>query len=343
MADLEQVNALLPSVINYHKLDNYRWSGLNDDCVKLKGNDDKDDIKNFHNICMSITGVIDSFNEINIHNSFDNNKCTVFALWMYDYLIKELKNRYDYSKIEKFINIINPIFIRYSSKIGCTIPSYIGIERYVDTLKILYDFAINYDTLMVYIRNNRYKCSEEFSKYIEEKVKLLYELKEHCVFSREAYCQVLNDIFKKPIREEKLLKLGCTKVSSDEIKRILEEKLQHQNFEEEHDIFLDVHDRDPRISFHAQERNKRITSNEPSSTSSNNIMGTTLPVIGSVFTMSLLYRLTPVGNWINSRLRGNGRRSHNLYNMAYGPQGGFSAPEELNSFANEFNISYGPE
>ncbi|SCA81910.1 Plasmodium vivax Vir protein, putative [Plasmodium vivax] len=291
---------------------------------------------------MSITGVIDSFNEINIHNSFDNNKCTVFALWMYDYLIKELKNRYDYSRIEKFINIINPIFIRYSRKIGCTIPSYIGIERYVDTLKILYDFAINYDTLMVYIRNNGYRCSEDFSKYIEEKVKLLYELKENCEFSGQAYCQVLNDIFKKPIREEKLLKLECTKVSSEEIKRILEEKLQLQNFEDLHDIYLDVHDKDPKIATHEQERHKRIISDEPSSTPSNNIMGTTLPVVGSVFTMSLLYRLTPVGNWVNSRLRGNGSRSHNLYNKAYGPQGDLSDPQALNSFANEFNISYGP-
>ncbi|SCA83663.1 Plasmodium vivax Vir protein, putative [Plasmodium vivax] len=302
---------------------------------------DKDDIRNFHEICMSITGVVDSFNEIKIYNSFDNNKCTVFELWIYDYLIKELKNRNDYRKIEKFINIINPIFKTYSNSISCNIFTYIGIEKYVGTLKILYDFAINYDTLMVYIRNNRYKCSEEFSKYIEEKVKLLYELKEHCVFSREAYCQVLNDIFKKPIREEKLLKLGCTKVSSDEIKRILEEKLQHQNFEEEHDIYFDVHGKDSRVHSHAQEQHKRITSNEPSSTSSNNIMGTTLPVVGSVFTMSLLYRLTPVGNWINSRLSGNERRSHNLYNMAYGPQGGLSDPEALNSFANEFNISYG--
>ncbi|KMZ83406.1 hypothetical protein PVBG_06048 [Plasmodium vivax Brazil I] len=171
MADLKQVKLLLPSVINYNKLDSYSGYGLYDDCVDLKQKkDDKDVIKNFHNICMSITGVIDSFKDISIYNLFDNNKCTVFAMWMYDYLIKQLKYHYDYSKIAKFINIINPIFIRYSKSVGCNIFPYIGIERYVDTLKILYDFAINYDTIMQHIRNNGNKCSEEFSKYIKEKL-----------------------------------------------------------------------------------------------------------------------------------------------------------------------------
>ncbi|CAI7721779.1 Plasmodium vivax Vir protein, putative [Plasmodium vivax] len=342
MADLKQVKLLLPSVINYNKLDSYSGYGLYDDCVDLKQKkDDKDVIKNFHNICMSITGVIDSFKDISIYNLFDNNKCTVFAMWMYDYLIKQLKYHYDYSKIAKFINIINPIFIRYSKSVGCNIFPYIGIERYVDTLKILYDFAINYDTIMQHIRNNGNKCSEEFSKYIKEKVKLLKEEKENCAYSTHPYCRVFNDIFKQPLIE-KLLQLKCTKVTSDEIKTILEEKLQNQHFEDEHYNYIDVHDKDPKIATHEQERHKRIISDEPSSTPSNNIMGTTLPVVGSVFTMSLLFRLTPVGNWVNSRLRGNGSRSHNLYNKAYGPQGDLSDPQALNSFANEFNISYGP-
>ncbi|KMZ86058.1 hypothetical protein PVBG_05457 [Plasmodium vivax Brazil I] len=286
-----QVELLLPFLINYHELYSYRGIGLKADCIDLKPkNGDKDDIKNFHNICMSITGVIDLFNEIRILNSFDNNKCTVFALWMYDYLIKELKYHYDYSKIAKFINIINPIFKRYSTSIGCKIPSYIGIERYVGTLKILYDFAINYDTIMLHISNNRNKCSEEFSKYIKEKVKLLKEEKENCAHSTHPYCRVFNDIFKQPLIE-KLLQLKCTKVTSDEIKTILEEKLQNQHFEDEHYNYIDVHGKNSRIDFRAQEQHKRIISDEPSSTPSNNIMGTTLPVVGSVFTMSLLYRV----------------------------------------------------
>ncbi|CAG9472701.1 unnamed protein product [Plasmodium vivax] len=342
MADLEQVKKLLPSVINYDNLDSYSGFGLEYNCVDLEQKKaDKDDIRNFHEICMSITGVVDSFNEIKIYNSFDNNKCTVFELWIYDYLIKELKNRNDYRKIAKFINIINPIFKTYSNSISCNIFTYIGIEKYVGTLKILYDFAINYYTIMQHIRNNGNKCSEEFSEYINERVQLLNGEKEHCAYSTKRYCQVFNDIFKQPLIE-KLLKLECTRVNSEEIKTILEEKLQHQNFDDERGIYFDDHGKDSRIDFRAQEQHKRIISDEHSSTPSNNIMGTTLPVVGSVFTMSLLYRLTPVGNWINSRLRGNGRRSHNLYNMAYGPQGDLSDPQALNSFANEFNISYGP-
>ncbi|KMZ76780.1 hypothetical protein PVIIG_05892 [Plasmodium vivax India VII] len=293
MSDLEEVKKLLPSLINYDELYSYGDLGLDGDCVHLKQKiGDKDDIKNFHKICMSITGVIDLFSEISIYNSFDNNKCTVFALWMYDYLIKELMDNYDYSKIKKFINIISPIFKRYSRSIGCNIPSYVGIEKYVGTLKTLYDFAINYDTIVLHIHNNGNECSDDFAEYINEKVKLLNQEKENCAHSTQPHCQIFNDIFKQS-KIEKLLTLECIKVGSQRIKEILDAKLEGQSSiveEVENSAIVPLADINPEAISHVQEKEVQIATNEIPSTN-NNVMRTILPVVGSAFTMSLLYRV----------------------------------------------------
>ncbi|CAI7723986.1 Plasmodium vivax Vir protein, putative [Plasmodium vivax] len=341
MADLEKVLSLLPSRFNYEKLEGYSELGLKTQCSELKK--DMDFVTDFYNICMNITGVLDFLEYLSFNILFDKNKCTIFALWMYDYLIKNFNDGHEYKKTKAVINKMNPLFLKYSKKIGCEIPSYINIEKHVDNLKTLYDYATNYDTLLQHIINNEYKCSEDFSNYIEGKVKLIKEVMIDCDHSSQKHCEVYKKIFGQSI-DEKFSTLQCTKVGSQQINKILDAKLERQSTQEENveiSVLAPLDSINPKGISHVQETEVQIATNEIPSTNIN-VMRTTLPVVGSAFTMSLLYRFTPVGSWISNRLRGNGRRSHNLNNITYGPQGDLTDPHTLDSLRNQFNISYRP-
>ncbi|GAB69827.1 hypothetical protein PCYB_005760 [Plasmodium cynomolgi strain B] len=213
------VLGLLPSFSNYKKLENWSHLGLEDICSALK-NDIKS-VPDFYDICMNIIGVLEYLEYPVSFTLYDNKKCTVFALWMYDYLIKYFKNDDNYSKTRAVIEIMNERFSKYSEKLGCKIPSYINNETHVDNLKKLYDYATNYDTILHHITDKGNKCSQEYSKYIKERIDLLKKVKSDCYDKSENHCEVYKNIFGSSI-DEKFFSLQCNSLGSQEISAITE-------------------------------------------------------------------------------------------------------------------------
>ncbi|GAB69777.1 hypothetical protein PCYB_005260, partial [Plasmodium cynomolgi strain B] len=199
---------------------------------------------------MNITGALDFLEYKNFYNLYDNNKCTVFALWMYDYLIKIFKDHDNYSKTKAVIDKIYPLFLRYSEKLHCKIPSYNDIVTYVNNLKTLYDYATNYDTILGHIKDKDYKCNENLSNYIQEQVNLLKEVRLDCHNTSQNHCEVYKNIF-GPSIGEKFLSLQCNPLSSQEISTIT-------------------------VSSHVQQGKEQITNDETTKTS-NIIMETIFP------------------------------------------------------------------
>ncbi|SBT54774.1 PIR Superfamily Protein [Plasmodium ovale wallikeri] len=169
------------------------------------------------------------------------------------------------------------------------------LEHFND-LKKIYDFFQNYDNIDGSIKFSK-SCTEPYKKYIEDSFSVYKRVNAECkVKKEEKHCKIYND-FVDTYDKKNLSELICDgkKVSMP----VAEE--EPNSFTEEQRYPVAESDVHPGTGI--PEHSTPMHTKELSTPSySDNAMSIIFPPLGIISTLFILYRFTPVGSWLNSRL-----------------------------------------
>ncbi|GAW83992.1 variable surface protein [Plasmodium gonderi] len=322
MSDLENVKKLFPSLMNYRKLNDTIGFGV-PDCDELEKY--STEIQDIKNICLIITGAREYLDFIPFENLPDNEMCTALILWVYDFLNVQFKNGAYYSKIGKVIDLIRPIWIKSSKWESCDIRTYIGSENMVQNMKSLYDYATDLPTIEHHLQNANFKCSNNFSTYIQDNIRILKELNDQCKDNvTDKYCIVFNDVFVRALFE-KISNLKCN---------VVDNTVNIQKTVKKYKVSQGLHEQ---INMDTYNSNAFIKS-----------MKITFPLFGLILIFSILYIVkikiyTPAGTWIKKKIKVYKILWYRLYNIfKNGTLGHIYENQSLHTVRNELNDSNSP-
>ncbi|GAW84674.1 hypothetical protein PGO_004330 [Plasmodium gonderi] len=206
--------------------------GLPDHCIEIING--MEDIENFKDICLDITGAKE-YLELSLKDNVDNKNCIQFMLWMYDYVIKNLNDNSNYTKSKRVIKQIKSIWSKYSKWSSCDILKFIDSDNNFEKLKYAYDYYLDYDTIKNQLSINNFKCTENVTHYINKIVLFYKQAKEECNDSSKKYCNELQDIFNESFSKN-LSGLKCNEGNAKEMHAIRAESynIQQESHEQNH-------------------------------------------------------------------------------------------------------------
>ncbi|SBT54184.1 PIR Superfamily Protein [Plasmodium ovale wallikeri] len=266
MAEEEYVG-YLHSVRNYKNLDNdnFKEHGDTTKCNPLKLH--TTNYPNFNDFCLKLTGILNKFNELPSSFLFDNNRCKFIYMWTYDKLFNGILNKTE-DKIDSLMGWMHHFWHRdgnYICDINTDLPKRMDFEK----MKVLYDYATDYESLKKYLEDSQFLCTEAFKTYLEQIVNVYTEAKGTCTnASPEKYCKLLTIIDNK-YNSNELSELNCKGLKPV------------------------IHDRPDSLD-------ARVVPEQEDSHSSNAVVFV-FPLISIILTFLILYKFTPFGRWINSR------------------------------------------
>ncbi|SBS91901.1 PIR Superfamily Protein [Plasmodium ovale curtisi] len=272
----------LNSISHYAKLDNNNsWNSDDTECNELQKVFTK--YRTIFEFCASLTGNLKNFQKLYSQALFRNDRCTYLNIWIYDRLLKEGFKIHDTDR-NRIVSKILTYWEKYKIPDECA-PEFDGIEdENFSEMKKLYDFVLDYHMIKYNTEDKDYECSAEYSSYIDEGFDLYEKIKSDCRNSVKKYCKVLDDI-KEMNNDQEILRLKC------------KEKSAHPPGESE---------QEGRSSHQHHRDASLITSPETevpsSSTGSSNGLAVTFPIMGILIVLFILYKFTPAGPWIHSRL-----------------------------------------
>ncbi|SBT52711.1 PIR Superfamily Protein [Plasmodium ovale wallikeri] len=267
--------------------------------------------KSHHGIslfCSRLIGNLSNYSTLpNLYN-VQKLKCQYFNLWIYERLPKEL-GKVDDEKSQSIINKIKDIWNDYNLKETCSwdFISYINEINYIK-IKQLYDYALNYSVLLSHFDVQKKTCTDKDKQLILENIKLYELVKRECETNSDTgnlLCTALGNI-RSIYTNDELSKLTCNgKISNEDIQRVVQNSLTQPISNPAPDGGeIPSSDDDGRIV--EEFISGAITPEEPSlfSTSSK-ATSVVFPLVSTVFIFFSLYKLTPAGSWLHSRLLRN--------------------------------------
>ncbi|SBT73560.1 PIR protein [Plasmodium ovale] len=270
--------------------------GNNEECTKLQS-----DLKNNPEarlLCMSVTGNLENYNNLEISDLFNQHRCKYLNLWIYKRLLK-----FNYSDSITMKSRIFTFFYNFKKKINCRAEffDYINEDDYKKT-KSLYDYALNYKMLKSNVMQSKKRCTKEDDKYIRENIDLYKQTKDYCQRDTEhkKYCAALTDIEK--VYPNELTKLECNEVVTAETLKLLEglsteeEACVKGQPASERQCTTRKSLENAENSFVDSQCEACICPNSSSS------VAIVLPLLGSIFIFFILYKYTSLGTWIHSFL-----------------------------------------
>ncbi|SBT83379.1 PIR protein [Plasmodium ovale] len=306
MAEEEYVG-YLHSVRNYKNLDKdyYKENGNTIKCNTLKSQ--TSNYPDFNDFCLKFTGILNKFNELSFEFLFDNNRCNFIYMWTYDKLFNGILNKTE-DKIDTLMGWMYQFWYRGENKIcdiNTDLPKRVDFEK----MKVLYDYATDYESLKRYLEDRQFLCTEAFKTYLEQIVNAYKEAKRTCTdISPEKYCKLLT-IIDKVYKNNELSELKCKGLKP----------VNH-----EHPDSLDV----------------RVVPEQEGSHLSNAVVFV-FPLISIILTFLILYKFTPFGRWINTRfLKKNLIERHIDEEQPYEFLEHSYVPMNTNSQNDTHNISY---
>ncbi|SBT55106.1 PIR Superfamily Protein [Plasmodium ovale wallikeri] len=295
-------NFTLMSVKHYNKVDT-RFAGMGDEtkCEKLKSelHGQLNKYPGFSKFCSSLIGNLEFFNYLPYLEFFKHHSCKYFNLWICDRMSKELVNL----NVDKYNNIknkIKEIWNDYELIKECK-PDFISYmdDMNYNKIKNLYEYALNYDTLVKYYDQRGSLCSMEYKKYIEESLKTYEEAKHKCSSDTESLlCIALKDV-RAVYNKEELSNITCNGTISlekirREVKQSLVPEVAHLDTQESRVASIDVE----RLS--TGQYDTYITTPEGESSVSSSYKATLIvfPLFGILFILFSSYKFTPFGSWL---------------------------------------------
>lgn len=166
---------------------------------------------------MKLTGILNSYDKLNITPLINNDKCTMVKLWIYDHLYSEFSSSGSYKMIPAdIISKLLGSWKELDKEKKCEFNPNLNFESDFNKMKLLYDYGLDYSTIKSKIEDPTFQCSEsyveKFNKYNENYEKIKGECT-NGVFT--AYCTLLQNIHKMPnMRNLSVVKFCKTKDTS---------------------------------------------------------------------------------------------------------------------------------
>ncbi|SBT56076.1 PIR Superfamily Protein [Plasmodium ovale wallikeri] len=203
--------------------------------------------------------------------------------------------------------------------------------------KNLYDYLENYEELEKNYVHNKKKCSKDYFNYITNSVSLYKNYEETCKSSKTNTSECPHFFGNIAVYHygKDFSNLTC----------VLDEKSQ-ETVEETGGSHIQTpgpREKGPSQEVEAQGIGKPHTDipSQSDSSLSNALMTTGVPVLGSVFVFSILYKLTPIGSLIRNRLLGIGESVNQVHDNAANELWEDSMePLDINSDRSGYQLSY---
>ncbi|SBT85035.1 PIR protein [Plasmodium ovale] len=280
----------LPSFRFYYKLDN-------------GGKKDETDIfwNVFEENLKTHTQILSIFDEIRkgIYYAYyiGNGNSYYSVRWNYLYFWMGEKMRgiiTDNDKFLRIIYILNSVRSHFPENEKYDLFNDNMTLEHFNDLKIIYDLFQNIENIAASIKLSN-SCTEPYKKYIEDSFSVYKRVNAECkVKKEEKHCKIYND-FVDTYDKKNLSELICDG-----------KKVSMPVAEEEPNSFTDAEDSIGGSQFQrtgmAQDSASMHTGELPTPSYSDNAMSIIFPPLGIISTLFILYRFTPVGSWLNSRL-----------------------------------------
>ncbi|SBT02032.1 PIR Superfamily Protein, partial [Plasmodium ovale curtisi] len=212
--DLEDITQ--NAIKNYRNLNGHYKSYNHDDiCNEVETNLVK--YEGINDFCMNVTGILKKFNKLSFYGSSDIRKCTIVNLWLFDYIVNEIIKDDPSKNITAVLSELFKFWNKIISHNICDIETSLHHKNYLNDIKKLYDYAINYDALKMYAVGNMYTCSKSVKEYIERINNLYEEVKQKCFSYEYGNCKLLKDIENYYSRDY-LYQVRCDKVKDSDLK-----------------------------------------------------------------------------------------------------------------------------
>ncbi|SBS94447.1 PIR Superfamily Protein [Plasmodium ovale curtisi] len=323
MTDIDKDIDLLPTNYYYTRLNTwFRKDGDESKCDKLER-----DLPNYSGIkdfCLKLTGNLRNFNRLKFAGPFEKYPCTILNYWTHDQLFNVVIKKGTSNNITDLISGIRPIWYKLIEATKCDVRSQMIFEKYFITMKKLYYYATNYDTIERHIKENGSKCNANIKNYLEAVDNLYNQTKGKCNSGRDLDCSVLKDI-EQVYQLDKFKKLDCKVETSS----ILTSESDEQSLEGKQPG-------DPSNLISGAK------TDAIDGTASNSVIGAIFPILGSSIIFFITYKFTPLKLWIQSRILGKKIIGHNsneedINESLENNYENFNAIEEY-----DHNISYNP-
>ncbi|SBT57419.1 PIR Superfamily Protein [Plasmodium ovale wallikeri] len=287
----------LPSVKNYRHLSTYGYH-YNGDINLCEDIETKlNDYEGIEKLCLTITGILNKFDEVKIDNLFENDKCTFVNIWLHDELFKNIKKKYGHKNISEFIvHLLNERqkLFQKPENIGrvekCEIRIDLNNEHFFKKMKKLYDYVTDYKTIHSKLQDPGFMCSEKYKQYIEDGVDVYNQAKSGCETEGNIYCAEYRRI-KNYITDDILSKLKCTK----EKPKTLSISDDHSHLRER--ASRSPHDGSPSHGVHS---GPELDPNHNSHSSIS--IAVIFPIIGILLIFFFLLKFTPLAALLRNRL-----------------------------------------
>ncbi|VVA00332.1 PIR protein [Plasmodium vivax] len=281
----------LPSEIFYEWLDSYLISASNyySDCITLKDIYKQNyDIKG---LCAKVVNYINTKPKISNEEHLKDHHCNLFNYWIYEQIDSYCKHK-TYQPFQIFADFLLALsgFTYYSKDNTCKLDDSIPTIQDRKERKELYDYCIDYDTILEKSKHNKDKC-DKYYKYVETKIELYKKFQALCPANNKSnysdYCKICED--KEP--KHLLSQLKCDGIG-------VEKKTQLKGTP------------DSDLS--------GTTSNSFPGIQSVSDMGNVfLGVVVTSMTSGFLYKFTPLGTRIRNGLLWNNNNISNLNTNSY--------------------------
>lgn len=248
----------LTARINYSTLDKgFNYKDEDRKCNELQRDlENRDGVKDF---CIKLTGNLKNYDRLNIYGPFDNDTCTVLNFWMYNNFFNKITKDDDTQKIITFYSKLYKYWESAISREKCDIHTYLNVKANFNDLKKLYDYATNYESLKLYMAGKNNVCTENFKQYIDGMHELIKNAQSKCDSESHDYCFLLNYI-KKKYTIQTLLELRCVIQGANTKAHVSQDQGTYATF-------------------------------TSSRSRSRNIAVVAFPILGTVFTFLMLYKV----------------------------------------------------
>ncbi|KMZ83419.1 hypothetical protein PVBG_06105 [Plasmodium vivax Brazil I] len=286
-------------------------------------------------------------------DDFNEELCSYLYYWLGDIIYSKVKKHSVFSYIINMIfqelNTYNTQNIRICKHVNPSIHS-----DYFNINKLLFDYSRDYENIRIDTAPGNTTCDSEYKKYLEEYIRIYNDAYSNCKQGnhKKYDCEKFSPIFNADLHKD-LSTFNCMKIQNvvkhperpkkpeeNEITRVHDFPHPQATHSTRHQstsggLYID-RNTDSGVQ-HDQERIQSLQMNDNTEGgSSKTIAGSVVPVLGVSSFSLLLYKVTPVGGYIN-RLLG---RNRNIYNQieymdAFNPYSDGMVPGDR-----RMNISY---
>ncbi|SBT56564.1 PIR Superfamily Protein [Plasmodium ovale wallikeri] len=303
MTDIDAIIPYLPSVLNNKHLNNSDYKTLyssDGKCDTLI--DELEKYEEIREFCLYLTGILSKFNTKRpFWGLFQNHNCIIVKYWMFDNLYNgTIQN----NRIHEILGKLIKIWDEYDAK-NCDFIKDVSTKDNFEKMKKLYYYASNYETIQMYINDKQGKCHPKVRKYIDEMDKLYNEVKDDCKNPISIYCNILNDINSVYTTKDKLSKLNCIEESLTELPTRSDVNVGGFQARTNSDGGFMSYGTFNHSGEDSEDFSLGPEASRDSISPSNTIMASTIPVLGILVAFFTVYKFTPLGTMLHSRLLRN--------------------------------------